>query len=71
MSLEALRPRTTVESAMEMARPAGLCGDTTNPSILQEKVKNCYSFLQFLLNKEVIAELKRSSSRYTCSPHRL
>lgn len=47
MSLEALRPRTTVESAMEMARPAGLCGDTTNPSILREKVKNCYSFFNF------------------------
>lgn len=56
-----------MESAMEMARPAGLCGDTTNPSILQEKVKNCYSFLKILLSKEVIAELKR----FTCSPHRL
>jgi len=30
--------RTTAASAMEMAHHADWCGDTTNPSMLQEKV---------------------------------
>lgn len=40
MSWGAQQRRTTVVSAVEMAPPADWCGDTTNPSMLQEKVKN-------------------------------
>ncbi len=52
MSWGAQQRRTTAVSAMEMARPAGWCEDTTNPSMLQEKVKNLYlgRFCLFNLN---------------------
>lgn len=45
MSWGAQQKRTTAASAMEMARPVDWCEDTTNPSMLQEKVKNLLSVL--------------------------
>lgn len=45
MSWGAQQKRTIAASATEMAHPADWCEDTTNPSMLQEKVKNLYSVL--------------------------
>lgn len=41
-------------SAVEMAHPADLCEDTTNPSMLQEKVKNLLSEVLFILKRNSV-----------------
>lgn len=44
MSWAALQRKITAASAMEMARPADWCEDTTNPNTIQEKVNNLVLF---------------------------
>lgn len=44
MSWAALRRKITAASAMETARPADWCEDTTNPNTIQEKVNNLVLF---------------------------
>lgn len=60
MSWAALPRKITAASAVETARPADWCEDTTNPNMIQEKVNNLVLF-SIILDGSYQADVRLSA----------